>query len=160
MASNAEKISISWRHHVKSGNGLVIPKRKGCHFDEIINTGCNRSCQIYNFQSSHLRNFRHNDDIFVSVIGYNFESFESLVYITLYIHPHLTLGRPKVYANKLSQQASLTRRDLIYYLPNYVAMLLLYDKVGADLMTEALICHYYTRTIGTLNSFYFTVILF
>ena len=53
MVSNAEKISISWRHHVKSGNGLVIPKRKGCHFDEIINIGCNRSCQS-------LLQWRHN----------------------------------------------------------------------------------------------------
>ena len=42
-------------------------KLKYCHFDEIVINGCTGSCHFDNFRCSQWRQFRQNDDAFISM---------------------------------------------------------------------------------------------
>ena len=46
---------------------ILTLKRKCCHFDDILITGCTGSCHFDNFQCSQWWKFHQNEDIFVSV---------------------------------------------------------------------------------------------
>ena len=48
--------------------GYASLKRKCCHFDEILITGCTGSCHFDNFQCSQWWKFHQNEDISVSVL--------------------------------------------------------------------------------------------
>ena len=76
-----------------------------------------------------------------------------------YIHSSpLDFGTLEGACQQHSQKASLIWRDLVYHLPNYVTIFILSARVRAGFITEAPVCKYYTRTIGTHNSFNFAVI--
>ena len=68
-ASNAENVSIWWRHHVHLSICIAYSttlKRK-CRLPIFFITDCTRNCQSDNFCCSQWLKVRQNDDISVSV---------------------------------------------------------------------------------------------
>ena len=117
-------IQLRWHHNTL--------KRKCCHFDEILITGCTGSCHFDNFQCSQWWKFHQNEDIFVSVIIVAF-------------HLNWVLPMPRALQQReiylLSHHETLHRNQM-FFCPIWVPKC---EKMPRDDFINAIVCWQFPR---------------